>query len=358
MTSAAEPISDVSGEIIVGVDGSPNSERAFDTALSLAQKQGKRLRLVCAFTFPFGYVDPYNTTALDGEETYKRIIEERITEVTDELGSRAEQAGVEAEVVIEEGDAAGVLSRLSESADYAVVGKRGRNSFTSRFTGSVSSSFASHSKCPVLVVPEGWDAESGLLADAAPESALTAPEPEGKDPSDDFTAALLGASHRVNRRAYENIEDDLNFDGEIVVAIDPGSSAGSVAPLAADWAQQLNRPLVLVTAVSLDADTTGWMIGSISRETGQAPRARTVAIERLQEVTAELEETHPDLSVNWKFFDGAPAEVLTEASRTATLVIVGSRGRGGFAGLLLGSVSRAVLNHAVSPVLVIPVKSR
>jgi nucleotide-binding universal stress UspA family protein len=357
MTSA-DSTSGTHEDIIVGVDGSPNSERAFDTALALARMQGRRLRLVCAFTFPFGYVDPYNATALDGEETYRRIIEQRITEVTDQLCRRAQEAGVETKVVIEEGDAAGVLSRLSDTADYAVVGKRGRNSFTSRFTGSVSSSFASHSRCPVLVVPEGWDAESGLVAEAAPDSTLTAPEPEGKDPSDDFTAALLGASHRVNRRAYENIDDDLNFDGEIVAAIDPGSSAGSVAPLAADWAQQLNRPLVLVTAVSLDADSTGWMVGSITRETGQAPRARVVAIERLKEVSAELEKSHPELRVHWKFFDGAPAEVLTEASRTAKMVIVGSRGRGGFAGLLLGSVSRAVLNHAVSPVLVIPVKSR
>jgi nucleotide-binding universal stress UspA family protein len=71
-------------------------------------------------------------------------------------------------------------------------------------------------------------------------------------------------------------------------------------------------------------------------------------------VAQRVRAEHPELSVHWQFFDGSPAGVLSEASRTASVVAVGTRGHGGFAGLLLGSVSQAVLNRSVSPVLVVP----
>ena len=58
--------------------------------------------------------------------------------------------------------------------------------------------------------------------------------------------------------------------------------------------------------------------------------------------------------VHWRFFDASPADALSDATRSADVVVVGTRGRGGFAGLLLGSVSQAVLNRAVTPVLVVP----
>jgi nucleotide-binding universal stress UspA family protein len=54
--------------------------------------------------------------------------------------------------------------------------------------------------------------------------------------------------------------------------------------------------------------------------------------------------------------DGAPASLLVEFSTAVDLVVVGSRGRGGFSGLLLGSTSQAVLHHAVCPVMVVPAR--
>lgn len=343
--------------IIVGFDGSPNSERAFDVALELASVQNRSITLVSAYTLPFGHIDPYGPSAAEGREAFVRTIEYRITESADELRDRAAEAGVDVDLVIEAGDAAGVLSRRSEGAKLAVVGKRGRNTFTSTFTGSVSSSFASHSKCPTLVVPEGWAGDAPLVAEAPPESAPAGVDAEEAKAFDgDFSGALYGGPHRLEQPVVNPVSEDYDFTGLVVAAIDPGDESARVAPLAAQAALQLGRRLVLVTAVALDADSSGWMVGSVGTTTGHAPRARSVAIDRLTALATELRRAHPGLSVEWRFFDAYPAVAIAEASRTASLVIVGSRGRGGFAGLLLGSVSRGVLNHSESPVLVVPVK--
>ena len=60
-----------------------------------------------------------------------------------------------------------------------------------------------------------------------------------------------------------------------------------------------------------------------------------------------------DLEVEWLGVPGNPAHVLIEASRSATLLVVGSRGRGGFLGLMMGSVSTQCVHHAHCPVLVV-----
>ena len=63
---------------------------------------------------------------------------------------------------------------------------------------------------------------------------------------------------------------------------------------------------------------------------------------------------HPDLAVETFVLSGRPADQLVEAGRSAELVVVGSRGYGGFRGLLMGSVSQAVLQDGEGPVMVVP----
>ena len=76
-----------------------------------------------------------------------------------------------------------------------------------------------------------------------------------------------------------------------------------------------------------------------------------------QEVLAKaveiLREPHPRLDVSWKVIEGHPAPTLVEQSRGADLLVVGSRGHGEFAGMLLGSVSEHCVAHAHCPVLVV-----
>lgn len=80
---------------------------------------------------------------------------------------------------------------------------------------------------------------------------------------------------------------------------------------------------------------------------------RRDAEEILEEVAAQITSDHPDLTVETRAVPGeAPAAILAE-SATAALLVVGSRGRGGFSGLLLGSTSQRVLADAACPVVVV-----
>ncbi len=83
--------------------------------------------------------------------------------------------------------------------------------------------------------------------------------------------------------------------------------------------------------------------------------ARTTATEMLGSALYELRDTLAGVEVERVVIDDRhPAEALVQASSDADLLVVGSRGRGGFKQMLLGSVSHAVVLHAVCPVVVVP----
>lgn len=73
----------------------------------------------------------------------------------------------------------------------------------------------------------------------------------------------------------------------------------------------------------------------------------------MSEALAGRRERYPGVSVESRALRSQTREALIEASRSAQLLVVGARGRGGFAGLMLGSVSQAVLHHANCPVVVL-----
>jgi nucleotide-binding universal stress UspA family protein len=132
------------GRIVVGVDGSPQSEDALRWAAAQASRAHAELRAVLAWELPLGYgltVRPETDWAAHGaallDATVRRALEER------------DAAGVVQEVV--EGSPAGELLRAAEDADLLVVGSRGRGGFAGMLLGSVSRHVAAHATCPVVV---------------------------------------------------------------------------------------------------------------------------------------------------------------------------------------------------------------
>ncbi|UKY47916.1 universal stress protein [Streptomyces inhibens] len=76
--------------------------------------------------------------------------------------------------------------------------------------------------------------------------------------------------------------------------------------------------------------------------------------ETLYEAVAGRKENHPDVDLHHEVMTGHPVEVLVRESRHALALVTGTRGVGGFAGMLLGSVSQGALHHAQCPVVTVP----
>ncbi|NUU17573.1 universal stress protein [Cellulomonas humilata] len=196
---------------------------------------------------------------------------------------------------------ASVLTEASARARLLVVGSRGRGGLEGALLGSVSLTVATHAHCPVVVVRRHAEA-------AAPPA----------------------------RRP-------------VVVAVDGSPTSVRAVDLAFDQASRLGAPLVAVHAWELPAlmgPVPPWMPEEVDD-------LRTAERALLAESLAGHAERYPDVEVHAVVRRGAPAHVVLSAAADAELLVVGSRGRGGFRGLLLGSVSRTVLQHAVCPVVVV-----
>jgi nucleotide-binding universal stress UspA family protein len=139
----------------------------------------------------------------------------------------------------------------------------------------------------------------------------------------------------------------------ITVGID--GSAHSIRAL--EWATQeaaIRRvPLTVLTVHSVPM--SGWTGNPVTlpRDADDVQRAYRAAEEMTQKVISQLGDARPQ-SVTVRAVSGYPAEELIDASREADMLVVGARGAGGFARLMVGSVSNQVMHHAHCPVVVVP----
>ncbi|WP_238012284.1 universal stress protein [Dactylosporangium sp. AC04546] len=286
--------------VVVGVDGSPDALRAVEWAAADAARRHRPLRIVHACVWPTVYAP----MALPGppalfEETMREAAEQIIDEAVTLARVVAPALEVSTEVPVKQPTAA--LVEASRHACAVVIGNRGLGGFTGLLLGSVGIQLAAHASCPVVVVrqadrPAG--AEAGRVV-------------VGVDGSHDAARALAFAFEQAS------------FRGVGLTAVQayrwPSSTGpGDLMPLVYDPAElRDDEDRALAEAIG------GWA------------------------------GKYPDVDVRRAAASGRPAEVLTELSAGAELVVVGSRGRGGFAGLLLGSVSQAVIHHAACPVAVV-----
>jgi nucleotide-binding universal stress UspA family protein len=207
------------------------------------------------------------------------------------------ELGVEATVERRSGNVTGTLLELAESASMVVVGSRGHSGVAEAAIGSVSQHVARHAPCTVVVVRAPKRRDAGRIV-------------VGLDGSPTSAAALEFACQRAERT------------GELVVAVH------------------------------------GWRVHTTSTDVwrGEA-REISDAVEDKEVLVAEsvagVREAHPDVVLVTEAIPVPPGDVLVDASAGASLVVVGSRGRGFFTGMLLGSVSQDVLRRAQCPVAVV-----
>jgi nucleotide-binding universal stress UspA family protein len=300
------------GVVLVGVDGSAASWHALEWAADEAARRGWSLHLVCAYTVPVAAgIAGEVTTPLVDDDTVRVAAQACCDQAAEVVVGRAGIPDVRTSVRY--GDAAGVLVDESQSASLAVIGKRGRGGFASRLLGGVSSALPAHAACPTAVVP---------LPHGTGPAARGGPRP--------------GAGTAPGRRG-------------VVVGVDGSPASAHAAEVAAGFAAERGWPLNLLCAVPLAVPTLAWLPTALDPD----PLLAEVRSE-LDAAAQAVRDHHPGLDVDVSLAHDTPARALTQASAEAGLVVVGARGHGGFAGLLLGSVSQAVLRHAESPVIVIP----
>jgi nucleotide-binding universal stress UspA family protein len=138
----------------------------------------------------------------------------------------------------------------------------------------------------------------------------------------------------------------------IVVGIDGSQGARRALEWAVAEAKLRDAHLVVVHAWLEPAAVA---VGSVITAGGAEPEVfEDAAWRTVTELLAEVDTTGLPQGIETHVVAGAPARALLDASTDADLVVVGSRGHGGFTGLLLGSVSQQVAHHATCPVVIIP----
>jgi nucleotide-binding universal stress UspA family protein len=139
----------------------------------------------------------------------------------------------------------------------------------------------------------------------------------------------------------------------ITVGIDGSEHSVRALEWAAKEAAVRHAPLTVITVHLVPQ--SGWTGNPIKlpQDTEDAAKERQAAEEMTAKVTSQLGEPQP-ASVTVRAVIGFPSQELVEASRKADLLVVGSRGAGGFAKLVAGSVSSQVVHHAHCPVVVVP----
>ncbi|WP_280430125.1 universal stress protein [Nocardia brasiliensis] len=283
-------------QIIAAVDGSASSYQAAAWAAVEATLHHRRLHLVTSMAIRTGYGPGMSLGEADLE--WLRRDGERILDEAKRIARTAapgEEPPITTEVSFEL--VIPMLIERSAHASMLVVGSRGMGAFQRGLLGSVSTATTHHAHCPVAVIHQisAIDAVSATL-----------PVLVGVDGTANSVPALELAFEEASRR-----------------------KVGLTALHA--WSD----------VSSLDLPVAGW------------DGAQDSAAAILAESLAGYAERYPDVAVRRIVKADRPVRSLLDESANAQLVVVGSHGRGGFASMLLGSTSNALLHSVEAPMIVV-----
>ena len=280
--------------IVVGVDGSAASDAAVRWAAREAIMRVAPIKLinVVAPTLASSAMAP-NHTITQGEELRARQILKEARRIVEQL------TGDKRSVIHTQRQYAGVVPTLVEASNDAqmVVVGSSRRAFGRGMLGPVIAGLLHHANCAVTVVPD-------------PES----------------------AQHEI-------------VDAPVLVGIDGSTASEGAAAVAFDEASRRGVPLLALLA---------WSDVGVFPILGMDLRTyRDNAAELLSERLAGWRECYPDVQVQRRLVCDVPDRWLVDESRNAQLVVLGSGGRGGYAGMHLGSVTSTVVRSAHVPVIVV-----
>ncbi|MEU1597911.1 universal stress protein [Streptomyces sp. NPDC005708] len=283
--------------IVVGVDPDSSKRMALAWAADEAARRRVPLRLVHAEGMPTVEFRKWHVPP--SWEAWNEVMHEAGEQKLKDAVAFAEarQPRVEVSGLLAEGDPAWVLREQGQDATAVVLGSQHLSRVREVFgSASVSLPVMAHSPCPVVVVPE--------------------PEHSNQQP------------------AY------------FVVGVDGSEHSAAAVEFAFEEAALRDAALRTLYV---------WQPGLLGMLDEQAAQQECRRL--LSEIVAGRGAAYPNVELHQELITGHPVKVLTEESADALGLVVGTRGRGGFAGMLLGSVSQGVLHHAQCPVITVPVTS-
>jgi nucleotide-binding universal stress UspA family protein len=282
--------------IVVGVDGYPASNAAVRWAARDAVMRHLPLTLVHVVN---PAVPMWSQSPLPGgfavwqENEGRRILDDAL-KIAQDTAKDDRSIQIKSEMIFSA--TVPTLVELSKEAELMVVGSSGRGALARGLLGSVTSTLLRHTPCPVAVIRD----EDPVM-----------PHPT---------------------------------QAPVLVGIDGSPASELATAIAFDEASRRRVDLIAVHAWS---DTEIFELPGLDWPAVKAEEGRSLA-ERL----AGWQERYPDVTVQRLLVCDRPARVLVETSESAQLVVLGSHGRGGFTGVLLGSVSNAVVQSVRMPVIV------
>jgi nucleotide-binding universal stress UspA family protein len=285
--------------IVVGIDGSSSALNAALWAADEATRRHLPLRMVHAYEVSTrAYSDVF------GPPGYFDEVEPGGRKALVKAHTAVSEAHPGLDVVAELRNGSPVPTLIDEAtkARLLVLGSRGLGGFNGILAGSVAVALVTHGQCPVAVV-------RGVVPDAAPPT-----------------------------------------KGPVVVGVDGSPASEEAVAIAFDEASLRGVDLTAVhTWVEFTSDSAYAYARQFMSELDDV-EAREA--ERLAERLAGWQEKYPDVTVRRVVTRDRPVRCLLQHAANAQLLVVGRRGRGSFAGMMLGSTSQALIYHAPCPLLV------